>query len=204
MGRPTKGAVLKMKYAFVVLLLGFVGVIANPVSNQITDNEKSALKENDSIGHNESTIKQNEDILNKAKPEEQEQKEVTIETLTPESLSEGTNNGDASLEFVIQENVVSPFEQFGPLPELSPQDDFDNFQGLPVSEDIDKFSLMKMQDEIMETAAGFAPLPFLRRRQKPRKHFASRRNYNKNPHRRFQFFYPYYYAFYRPSSLRFD
>lgn len=183
--------------------MGIVGAIANPVLNQITDNEKPELKAIDIIGPKKSLVQNKEDTPNKVKLEELEKKEVTTEIYSLESVSENANNGDASVELVIQENVVSPFDQFGP-PELLPEDSFDNFRGLPVGEDIDeKFSLINMQDEIMETAAGFAPLPFLRRRQKPRKHFASRRNFNKNPHRRFHFFYPYYYTFYRPSSLRF-
>lgn len=63
----------------------------------------------------------------------------------------------------------------------------------------------KDPNEIMDTAAGFVPIPIFRKKkktQKPRQPFASRRYFRRHyPYRRLYYFYPYY--GYYPSSLRF-
>ncbi|CAD0201409.1 unnamed protein product [Chrysodeixis includens] len=66
----------------------------------------------------------------------------------------------------------------------------------------------RIKDEIMETAAGFAPVPLVfrkRQRMPPRRRFTIRRQYQRypfSPYRRYHSVYPYY-SYYRPSSLRF-
>lgn len=61
--------------------------------------------------------------------------------------------------------------------------------------------IIKEPGEIMETAEGFVPIPIIRNRQKQRRRFVNRRNFQRYPFRRFHFFYPY--PFYHPSSLRY-
>lgn len=183
-----------------VLICVIVGAIAIPVSSEIKENKSPLLDGSDSIEPNVSEIKQDEVVLNNVKLNELDQNEFTSQSIS-ELIPEVTNGDDAVVEMVIQENLVNPLEDF--VPESSLQGDSEAFQGLSAGGYFDDLSTKKIQDEIMQTAAGFAPLPFLRRRQKPRKHFAMRRNFKKNPHRRVHFFYPYYYSFYRPSSLRF-
>lgn len=81
-------------------------------------------------------------------------------------------------------------------------DDEDDFL---IDKDYFREDMQKIEHEIMETAAGFIPTPLVfRRKQKPRRRFATRRHFRRNPYRRHQLFYPYsYYSYYRPSSLRF-
>lgn len=83
-----------------------------------------------------------------------------------------------------------------------PQDMEDDFH---IDPDYFRDDMQKIEHEIMETAAGFVPTPLVfRRKHKPRRRFATRRHFRRNPYRRHQFFHPYrYYAFYRPSSLRY-
>lgn len=76
-----------------------------------------------------------------------------------------------------------------------------------IDKDYFQDDMQKVEHEIMETAAGFVPTPLVfRKKQKPRRRFAIRRHFRRNPYRRHQMInlYPYsYYAFYRPSSLRY-
>ncbi|CAF4881565.1 unnamed protein product [Pieris macdunnoughi] len=109
-------------------------------------------------------------------------------------------NVDASMEIVIEENVKTPYNLLNEavtdfdLGEVSPNDG-DFYYNDVINRD---------PNEIMDTAAGFAPLPFLKKRRKAQRPYATRRFFQKPyAYRRFQYFYPYYYGFYRPSSLRY-
>lgn len=102
-------------------------------------------------------------------------------------------------EFIESDPQMPGFNDDGPqLPEVG-EDDF------LIDKDYFREDMQKIEHEIMETAAGFIPTPLVfRRKQKPtRRRFATRRHFRRNPYRRHQFFYPSYYTFYRPSSLRF-
>lgn len=60
----------------------------------------------------------------------------------------------------------------------------------------------KDPDEIMDTAAGFVPIPIIRNRRKQNKRVSTRRNFKRRPYLYRRFYY-YPYSFYYPSSLRF-
>ncbi|CAB3221813.1 unnamed protein product [Arctia plantaginis] len=123
------------------------------------------------------------------------------------NIGDGTPTfGDGVVDIVIEEDPVpsedidntTPYES---TPEI--QSTVDN--GLSMTHYLFRNALeSRIQDEIMASAKGFAPLPIFsfRRKQNPRRRFAIRRRYNRYPYRRFHSAYPYY-AFYRPSSLRF-
>lgn len=238
-----------MKNRLIILLaVGVIGVIANPVSKQTITSDNKNLSQSESI---ESKTKHEESTLNNG----EQKKGETIDIMAPDDSSDSKDtNCDDTVDIIIEESVVSQVDDIPNLieeaqspdlfpPEQSPMDltqsagpssidllppaqspiDFLPHAGTP----IDLLSQVSMpdsfednfpvneipfrdapintiQDEIMETAAGFVPTPLVfRRKNKPRRRFANRRHFRPNPFRRkFHFFYPYY-GFYQPSSLRY-
>ncbi|CAG4965169.1 unnamed protein product [Parnassius apollo] len=145
-----------------------------------------------------SPLKQNE--------QEVDQKKINIESDTNNEVTE--KYGDTEVDIVIEESINGVPNDFAALGEEAsliiegegeaqePQSIFDSFS------DVNEM-LNKDPEEIMETAAGFVPIPIMRNRHKPRRRFATRRNFRRNPYpfRRFYFYYPY--PFYHYGSLRF-
>ncbi|CAG4956176.1 unnamed protein product [Colias eurytheme] len=119
------------------------------------------------------------------------------------SSSESYNlvsNVDATMDIVIEENIQTPLNTL--IPETSEVD----LDEVAIADEEILYNDVVNRDpsEIMDTAAGFVPIPIIKRRQKPQKRYGLRRNFLRNPYRRYQPFYPYYYyRFYRPSSLRY-
>ncbi|KAJ2949100.1 hypothetical protein O0L34_g6040 [Tuta absoluta] len=108
-------------------------------------------------------------------------------------------------EFVTTENVFIPQNDFIQTEnEFIQNESFDDIVETPF---IDNSFPLKtnLQDEMMETAEGFVPLPIpFRRRQQARRRFSkpNRRYFKKNPYRTPYYLYPYR-SFYYPSSLRY-
>lgn len=158
-------------------------------------------------GENEKSLPENKDM----KPEENttqtgllESEVETNEEFMP-IIGAGNNiksYGDGEIDLLIEEELT-------PLDEDSQNaiktDDEDYLSG---DRYVDNILGDRIKDEIMETAAGFAPIPLVfrkRQRMPPRRRFTIRRQYQRypfTPYRRYQNFYPYY-SYYRPSSLRF-
>ncbi|CAK1556360.1 unnamed protein product [Leptosia nina] len=127
--------------------------------------------------------------------------EKSFETNVDQPNDESTV--DANVDIVIEESLKTPLIDL--IPENSPE--FDLIDGSSVGEADFYYNDVINRDpnEIMETAAGFAPLPFLkkkRKNQRPQRRYPTRRYYqNPYSYRRFQYYNPYIYGFYRPSSL---
>lgn len=126
--------------------------------------------------------------------------EKSFDITTEHEVNPNLKNFDGSMEIVIEETVKTPYNL---LNEAAPEFDLGEMsanEGDFYYNDV----IHKDPNEIMDTAAGFAPLPFLKTRRKSQRPYATRRYFQKPyAYRRFQYFYPYYYGFYRPSSLRY-
>ncbi|XP_030041209.1 uncharacterized protein LOC115456328 [Manduca sexta] len=188
-----------MKTRTVLLLyVGFVSVIANPASKETADaeNDKTPLLE--TIEPETTFVDESSSIANSETPSDNGVKFEISESVPniEENIVATFNSAD---EDAIEENIINP-----PM-DVFPQMETDlNVNYEPIFDDSYRFvSMNKVQDEIMETAAGFAPLPFFRKRQKPRRRYVTRRNFRRNPYRNAHFFYPYYGFYYNPSSLRY-
>lgn len=176
-----------MKSAVIfILIVGSVSVLADPVLKQV-------FSDNDLFTQSE--IKDDE-LPNISEPE-----------IEPEDSSgfvndknDDTKYDNEQVNVVIEDDIVDPHKELLP----PPQSDINIDYSFPVADDSYRYTpVSKIQDEIMETAAGFVPLTIFRRRQNPRRRFAIRRNFKKNPYRKFHLFYPNYAYYYGPSSLRF-
>lgn len=125
----------------------------------------------------------------------------TIETTTITADEDTGNHNNGQLDILIEQT-------YSPDTDYVPQSDIylDDIPEVPISNDnfYPNPLFNKIQDEIMETAEGFLPVPIFRKRQQARRRYASRRFFRRNPYpyRRPFYFYPYY-GFYRPSSLRY-
>lgn len=175
-----------------VFLLTLGLVIADPILKQTisADNNHAPPSE-----YSESEIKQNANF-NKA---DSEQKNEDINA-TLESIIGSEIERDPNVQVIIEEAIDLPYDL---VPPPESEDVILNDNGLSLADDLYPNEIIeKHPDEIMDTASGFAPLPFLRRRQKPRRRFATRRHSQRNPYRRVFYYYPYY-PYYYPSSLRY-
>ncbi|KAJ8731471.1 hypothetical protein PYW07_004635 [Mythimna separata] len=202
----------KMKANIIFLLIvGIVSVFANPVSKPEDLNNEPPRIDNESPLSNTSEIEvkleleEEDTTVNKNDPEPIKV-EVIKEEILPATDTSGdtTKYGDGEVDIVIEE-TVTPLEVVSDdQNEISIDDDDYLYPGNQL---IDSILADRIKGEIMETAAGFAPPPFLKkRRQQPaRRRFAIRRRYQSYPYapyRRLPYYNPYY-RFYRPSSLRF-
>lgn len=175
-----------------LLTLGLAGTIAN--STQQTNSNVKPLSE-----RSESETKQNEETS--PNNGEQEQKKVTnlLETTAITADEDSLTHAGGSIDILLQET-------FSPDNLLAQSDiSFDDLPDTPIMDNILYRTALanKVQDEIMETAEGFVPIPIFRKRQKARRRFATRRNFLRNPYRRNPYFFYPYYGYYHPSSLRF-
>lgn len=191
----------KMKTSvFFLLTLGLA--FADPISKQTVSADNNQPP---SLNCSESEAKHNEETnSNKG---DSEQKNQVNENYNP--IGDVVDEQIPNVEVFIEETVDLPsefalqdFQADGDIP-------FDE-NSLPLTDDLYPNEVLeKNPDEIMEQAAGFAPLPFIRRRQKPRRKPTTRRHFVRNPYRRFYYAYPYYYgyyprySYYSPSSLRY-
>lgn len=188
-----------------LLIVGIVSVIANPVSkpDELNNDKQQPLSETSEL---EVKLEVEDPTLNKSDPEP-----IKVEVISEEFLSEPDTSGDTpkygdrEVDIVIEESVTPVVEV---IPDAQNEINIDDDDYLyPRDQFIDNILADRIKDEIMETAAGFAPLPFLRKRhrQPSRPRFAIRRkfqSYPYAPYRRLPFYNPYY-RFFRPSSLRF-
>nr|XP_034832149.1 uncharacterized protein LOC117988961 [Maniola hyperantus] len=207
--------------SYIILVLtvavGFDFLVANSVLKQtVVDKDLLLSESNDSTTNHEETLPNNSDI---------EQKNIeTSESGETIAMEDHANEG--TLEIDIVENIQNPIDQFDFQEAIDNQlglkEAYNNNNHFNLQEYVDtnlenEFELVKEGDyyyndvvykdpnEIMDTAAGFVPIPIFRKKQKqaPRRRYATRR-YNRRPYasRRQYYFYPYY-RYYRPSSLRY-
>ncbi|XP_039752947.1 uncharacterized protein LOC120628578 [Pararge aegeria] len=192
--------------------IGFDFVVTNSILKQtVADKDLLLSESNDSSTNHDETLSNN----SQTEPERIETN-VNGETIIPNLPIEET------MQIAIGENFQDSMGliDFKEAIDNSQQDYFNNDFNLKEQIDTsleDDFELVKESDyyyndliskdpnEIMQTAAGFVPIPIFRKKQKhtPRRQYATRR-YNRRPYasRRNYFFYPYY-SYYRPSSLRY-
>ncbi|CAG9786658.1 unnamed protein product [Diatraea saccharalis] len=171
-----------------LLILGFV--TASPVSKQkiSANNNNYDLQTEDS----ESEIKYDTNF-NKGETEQKKQELTT--NIGPSINGEMEQN----LEVIIEETVDVPRELLSPISEAEDTVLDDNTVSVP--DDVYPNEIIERHpEEIMETAAGFIPVPIIKRRQKPKRRIASRRHFKRNPYRRVFYYYPYY-PYYYQSSL---
>ena len=134
------------------------------------------------------------------------------ETAAIESFQEDLPKFDEDINIIIEENNPDKILEVGPATDntlILPDNNvlsFDN-EIVPMRDDDYYYNDLINRDpsEIMDTAAGFVPIPIFRKKhksRKPQKPYVSRR-YFKRPYayRRYYYFYPYY--GYYPSSLRY-
>lgn len=193
-----------MKSYILFLLLGVVSVLGNPIDKQKNlCNEKLLSTET-----NEPITEVNlEDEILTAYDNYPQPNKVELKEDLPKPDSSGDGEGDkfggGEVDIVIEETVT-------PLKAMSDaqneiQIDADDY--LPTgNKGIDQIVADRIKDEIMQTAAGFAPIPYFRKKNKrPSTRFPSRRHSQRYPYaiyRSYPFYYPYY-RVYRPSSLRY-
>ncbi|KAJ8722008.1 hypothetical protein PYW08_004410 [Mythimna loreyi] len=199
----------KMKAMVIFLIVGLVSVFGNPVlkpedlSNEPLKNDNQTPVSDTS--ELEVKIELEDTTINKNDPEPIKVEVIREEILpAPDTSGDSTNFGDGEVDIVIEESV-SPLEVISDEQNEINIDDDDYLY--PGNQLIDSILADRIKEEIMETAAGFAPPPFLkkRRKQPARRRFAIRRRYQSYPYapyRRLPYYNPYY-RFYRPSSLRF-
>ena len=171
--------------ALFTLILGAISVMADPVLKQVlTDNISS-----------QPAI--SEELVNISEPE-QNNPEENNGLVTDLHTDPGYETGQVNV--VIEDDIGDPQTELLPPPQSELSTDY----GFQVTDDSYRYApVHKKQDEDLETAAGFVPITIFRRRQKPRRRFATRRNFMKNPYRKFHLFNPYYAYYYGPSSLGF-
>ncbi|XP_014358168.2 uncharacterized protein LOC106710590 [Papilio machaon] len=206
-----------MKTCILVLILGIISVITSA----------EELNQKNPLPVNESQHNPIEDTTNVSRQDEQEN--LNTQSDISNEITEKYDN--AEIDIVIEESIEgtqdftppeAPFE--ASVNELILPGVPTSLEGIPneliapepattvIYEDevqepqifnpyIEDNVIIKEPGEIMETAAGFVPIPIIRNRQKQRRRFVTRRNFQRYPFRRFHFFYPY--PFYHPSSLRY-
>ncbi|KAM3965146.1 uncharacterized protein ACR2FA_000539 [Aphomia sociella] len=189
---------LKMKTRTIILLaLGLVGAIsvgADPISKQnLSAHNKQPLSESN---HTETKLNDGS-LLYKA---ETEQKNDAVPTITATNIKDENGYSDSNVQIII-ESIDGPTEELTQSQPMYMNND------IALNEDLYSDKLVDNgPDEIMETAAGFVPIPIFRKRQKARRRFATRRHFIRNPYaytyRGLHYYYPYY-GFYRPSSLKY-
>lgn len=176
-----------MKSAVILMLtLGLVGAIAKP-AEQLGPETLPKIKPNCDTEQKteESAIINNSGLAG----------DTAINEI-PIDIENGSNYG-ASLDILMEESIRKPADTFLDL--VEPNIDSD----LPIqSDDMYTDILNKDPNEIMDTAAGFVPIPIFRNKQKAKRRFATRRQFRRKPnsHRRIFFFYPSY-GFYPYNSL---
>ncbi|XP_049873544.1 uncharacterized protein LOC126372063 [Pectinophora gossypiella] len=186
-------------HVMLVLTLGLVGALDIPKQTVSTNSQLP-------LSGSESEDKHDEKISSIG---DSEHKETKVET-TPENTEALKNTG--RLEIIIEE-TFSPDELVLPKIDDVPQNGaiLDVPETTYMDSDLGSDVLVnKVEGEIMETAAGFVPIPIIRKRQHARRRLArphkparpSRRYFMKNPYWTPYYLYPYY-GFYRPSSLRY-
>ncbi|VVC92186.1 unnamed protein product [Leptidea sinapis] len=163
-----------------ILIIGVFGFYAN--ASTTTEAEVNVIFENNN------PVTDTISLFNSENEQKNDEATLNNESDEPET------NFDANINIVIEEDLEIPVNQF------LPQETKGN---LPVDDYYRNDVIERNADEIMDTAAGFVPIPIIRR-QKPKRRFATRRYFRRNPYpyRRYQFYSPYY-GFYRPSSLRY-
>ncbi|XP_053609519.1 uncharacterized protein LOC128674713 [Plodia interpunctella] len=183
----------------VILLVacGLVSALADPTTKQKvpTDNNQPLSQ---STGEE---AKHQEQLFNKSDSEQRN--EVTN---TNDQIRE---DGDAIFQIYVEE-TIDPVEEHYPQMQNELSIDDDTFTILD-REDLNRDEVMESNtDEIMQTAAGFIPVPIIkkfRQKQPARRRVAARRQYRRpqpHPHH-WRYSFPYvYYSYYRPSSLRYS
>lgn len=172
-----------------VLTLGIVGVIAKPKEQlspePVPKNQKNCDPEQKT---EENAVDINENGLTGD----------TAVNEVPFDFENGSNYG-ATIDNLMEESIKKPADVFLDLVE-----DSDIDSEFPIqSDDIYTDVVNRDPNEIMDTAAGFVPIPIFRNKQKSKRRFATRRQFRRKPaHRRIFFFYPSY-GFYPYSSLRY-
>lgn len=190
---------VNMKSIAIFLTLGVVSVIAVPT--QTTTNTPLS---------NDSAAKQNEKTENNVVSEQNKvpsdldstTKSVNYLDGSVDIVFEGTFNPVTQDNYQINDFVLE--ENGNPINDFMPEDD--SIRRVPDSPLIDNLvrnvMLNKVNDEIMETAEGFIPVPLpFRKRSQARRRFSQRRQYKRtNPHyrRRPYFYYPRY-GYYYPG-----
>lgn len=175
----------------IILVLTLGLALADPISKQ-TDSVDA--NQPASLNCSESETKHNEET--KSNKGVSEQKNQVNENFNP--IGDDVEEQTSSVEVFIEEALDFPTGLASADNAVLDENNVSLTDDLYVNEIIEK-----TPDEIMETAAGFVPLPIIRRRQKPRRRPATRRHFVTKPYRRFYYAYPYYYGYYRPSSLRY-
>lgn len=156
----------------------------------------------------ESTSRSNDLTVSNIVDKEQKHDEKTVSI---ESLEEDLPKFEEDVNIIIEEDNPDKIFNLGPstdntliLPDTNVLS-YDN-KIVPMRDEDYNFKDLLNRDpsEIMDTAAGFVPIPIFRKKHKPKpqKPYVSRR-YFKRPYayRRYYFYYPYY--GYYPSSLRY-
>ncbi|KAI5644338.1 hypothetical protein NE865_03707 [Phthorimaea operculella] len=180
-------------------MLGLVGAFEvskqTEVTNQTPLSESESDTKHDVTSTPSDSVKENAQVIN-------------------DNVNKGIKDTQASgqMEIIIEE-IVKPNEFVPTENAFIPPNDFVQTENQFIPNDIEEspfidnsFPLQtNIQDEMMETAEGFVPLPIpFRRRQQARRRFTrpNRRYFRKNPYRTPYYMYPYR-SFYYPSSLRY-
>ncbi|XP_072948813.1 uncharacterized protein [Epargyreus clarus] len=174
---------------FLVLTIGLVGVIAKPKEQSAPEPEPVPKDSNSEEKSEKNTIH----ITNNGLADDTAINEIPIDT-------DKESNYGASIDIFMEENIKKPADVFL---DLVNEPNFDS--ELPIeNDDIYTDVLNKDPNEIMDTAAGFVPIPIFRNKQKAKRRFATRRQFRRkpSPRRRIFFFYPTY-GFYPYNSFRF-
>ncbi|XP_013186844.1 uncharacterized protein LOC106132075 [Amyelois transitella] len=186
-----------------LMTLVLASVLADPTSKQ-----KVSSDNNQPLSQSTSEEAKHDDkpLLNKTDSEQKNQ----ITNTNVKTREDAANIEDSNVELIINvEETIDPVEeQFPQIQDVLNIDDGD-FKILD-REDFNRDEAMESNpDEIMQTAAGFVPVPIIRKfrqKQKARRRVATRRQFKRHPrpYTPWRYLYPYsYYSFYRPSSLRY-
>ncbi|XP_041979349.1 uncharacterized protein LOC121733223 [Aricia agestis] len=206
------GGIIKMKkFGIIIFVLGVGIIFAETIPE--TETEKPAPKDSSvlEIVTYTSELENGKEDNQVLKATVQENNEANIllqelETEKSEEFDKAIENEqaiiDASIGAIENEHFPINFNWDG---YDSIDDDY-----VPMQESDFYYKDLMERDpnEIMDTAAGFVPIPILKKRkQKPRRKFANRRYFRRpnprpNPYRRHYYYYPYY-RYYYPGSLRF-
>ncbi|XP_026761698.2 uncharacterized protein LOC113520537 [Galleria mellonella] len=183
---------MKMQ-VIILLVVCVVSAIADPISKQ-----KLSVDNKEPLSERKATeTKHSEGLLNNVEPE-QKNDAVGTDFVTNVNDENGEYR-DSNTQIIIESIDSSVDEVTSPSPMLIDND-------IALNGDIYSNTLVNNPDEIMETAAGFVPIPIFSKRQKARRRFATRPHFKRNPYaykyRETQYYYPYY-RFYYPSSLNY-
>ncbi|XP_059050135.1 uncharacterized protein LOC131845112 [Achroia grisella] len=186
---------MKMR-AIMLLAVCLTSGIADSISKQkLSADNKQPLSETKP----RETKHSNEALLNNVEPE-QKKDVITINSAANMNDDNGEYS-DSNVQIII-ESIDSPAEE---MPSKSESVFINNEIALNSDNYRDTY-IDSDPNEIMETAAGFVPIPIFRKRQNARRRFATRRHFKRNPYpytyKRLYYYYPYY-GFYYPSSLKY-